>query len=102
MNLHPDGETVTIDPIPGTPPLVVNARVAADVLFVDPPVAYSVTVTEFDVTVQGKSRDGIEEWAARHHLTFDDAHRHDDGNLYRSYVGVIEGVQFRAVGVVTA
>lgn len=102
MTPHPDGETVTLDPIPGTPPLVANARVAADVLFVDPPVAYSVTVTEFDVTVQGKSRDGVEEWAARHHLAFTVAKRHGDGNLYRHHAGVIEGVQFRVVGVVTA
>ena len=99
MTLHPDGETVTLDPIPGVPPLVANARVAAAVLFVDPPSAYAVNVTEYEVTIQGATRDGIEEWAVRHYLTFEDAHRHDDGNLYRQYVGVIEGVPFRAVSV---
>ena len=93
---------MTLDPIPGilVPAMIAGARVAAKVLFVDPPNAYAVTITEYDVTVQGKARDGIEEWAVRHHLTFEEAHRYDDGNLYRQYVGVIEGVPFRVVSVV--
>ena len=58
---HPDGETIALDPIPAADnPLVRNARVAADVLFRDPPTAYACTVTSYDVTVQGKTRDGIE------------------------------------------
>ena len=100
MTSNPDGETVTLDPIPGIPALAANARVAADLLFVDPPPAYWVTVTEYDVTVQGRG-DGIEAWALRHHLTHDHAFG-ASGSVYNRFKGVIEGVNFVAISVVTS
>ena len=98
MTLHPDGETVTLDPIPAADnPLVRNARVAADVLFRDPPPAYVVTVYEDVIRVQGDPSAEFEAWAARHHLQETNPH---DG--WRRWVGVIEGVQLEATCAVTA
>jgi len=99
MTQLPTPTTVDLDPMPGVPPIAANARVAADLLFVDPPPAYSVTVTEYDVTVQGKQGDGIEGWARRHHLTHDRAFN-VSGSMYHRFTGVIEGVIFRVISEV--
>lgn len=93
MSTNPNGETIAIDDIPGIPPLVRNARVAADVLFVDPPPAYMVRATEYAVGIQGRDEDGLASWAQRHHLDEVDGWE-DNGISWREFRGVVEGVAF--------
>ena len=90
---HPHGETVQLDPMPGIPPLVRNARVAADLLFVDPPPAYTVRVTEYIVGIQGRDEDGLVSWAQCHHLDEVDGWE-SNGISWREFRGVLGGVPF--------
>ena len=82
-----------LDDMPGIPPLVRNARVAADLLFVDPPPAYAVRVTEHRVGIQGRDEDGLVEWCERHRLDEIDGWE-SDSLRWREFRGVIEDVPF--------
>lgn len=96
------GETIALDPIPAADnPLVRNARVAADLLFIDPPPAYAVRVTEYAITVQGRDVDGFPDWCERRHLGEIDGWE-SNGQEWREFRGVIEGVLFEATCEVTA
>lgn len=86
-----------LDDMPGIPPLVRNARVAADLLFVDPPPAFVVRVHRWHVHIAGLRDSGFEEWAARH---LDEIPAPSDA--LRKWIGTIEGVPFEAVCEVTA
>ena len=93
--------TLDLDDMPGIPPLVRNARVAADLLFCDPPPAYAVRVTPDKVALQGRDEDGLHEWAARHQLDEVEGWG-NDGRTWREFEGVVEGVTFKVTVEVTA
>ena len=96
-----DFGALDLDDMPGIPPLVRNARVAADLLFCDPPPAYTVRATEHAISIQGRDVDGFPDWCARHHL--DEIYGwEDEGLSWREFRGVVEGVPFEATCEVTA
>ena len=99
---HPHGETIALDPIPAADnPIVRNARVLADILFIDPPPAYMARATEYLAGIQGRDEDGLVEWAQRQHLAEIDGWE-SNGIAWREFRGFIEGVQFKVTVEVTA
>ena len=88
--------TVDLDPLPDVPPIVKRLQVAAAIAFVDPPPAYSIDVTEYDVRLQGWADSGLDQWALSHGLTLQE----EPHSRFEHWSGRISGVWFRvSVGV---
>lgn len=89
-----DFGALDLDDMPGIPPLVRNARVAADLLFVDPPPATRVTAEPNRIIMAGPENVAMLAWIDRR-LELHEATAGVDG--VRSWHGVIEGVPVRVV-----
>lgn len=89
-----------LDDMPGIPPLVRNARVAADLLFVDPPPAYYVKADDRYVHISAAYTDEMAAWLDRH----GEFHEFGPGlsEERRAWFGIVEGVTFTVSCEVTA
>lgn len=96
-----DFGVLDLDDMPGIPPLVRNARVAAELLFVDPPPLFAVSANPYEISIVGSVAAEIAEWCARHYLSEVDGWELD-GTNWRRWQGVIEGVPVRVDCEVTA
>ena len=101
MTLERDDDlgVLDLDDMPGIPPLVRNARVAADLLFCDPPPLTSVKAERNRIVMTGVDSDEMRAWIDRR-LELHEFSPGLDGR--RSWYGVIEGVPVRVDCEVTA